>query len=141
MHHFDPYSSTSFSPLQALDSRLTLHEACRICTAVTGFVAIACPARQQATTRRRRGEENGLSGHPEGEEKGEEALLSIGDDSMDPEQFSRAVFHCGDLKTWDGLCPVSQRVGRFVVHDLYERFLERTGEASLWWTRDGSMLH
>lgn len=75
---------------------------------VTGFVAIACPARQQATTRRRRGEENGLSGHPEGEEKEKEALLSIGDDSMGPEEFSRAVFHCGDLKTWDGLCPVSQ---------------------------------
>ncbi|CBN80162.1 hypothetical protein Esi_0116_0029 [Ectocarpus siliculosus] len=127
--------------MEALDSRLTLREACRICAAVTGFVAIACPARQQATTRRRRGEENGLSGHPEGEEKEEEALLSIGDDSMGPEEFSRAVFHCGDLKTRDGLCPVSQRVGLFVVHDLYERFLERTGEASLWWTRDGSMLH
>ncbi|CAM9171438.1 unnamed protein product, partial [Ectocarpus sp. 12 AP-2014] len=127
--------------MEALDSRLTLREACRICTAVTGFVAIACPARQQATTRRRQGEENGLSGHPEREEKEEEALLSIGDDSMDPEEFSRVIFHCGDLKTWDGLCPVSQRVGLFVVHDLYERFLERTGEASLWWTRDGAMLH
>lgn len=32
--------------------------------------------------------------------------------------------------------PTNQRVGQFVVHDLFERFLEKTGEASLWWTRD-----
>lgn len=37
-----------------------------------------------------------------------EELLSIGDDCMGPEEFARAVFHCGDLKTWDGMCPVAQ---------------------------------
>jgi len=27
------------------------------------------------------------------------------------------------------------------VHDVFERFLEKTGEASVWWTRDRSAQH
>lgn len=105
---------------KTLDSRLTLREACRICATVTGFVAIA-NGRQGAAggktttgttttatlSSSRPGEETGLSGQSQ-ENDQEEALLSIGDDSMGPEEFARAVYYCGDLKTWDGMCPVSQ---------------------------------
>lgn len=34
-------------------------------------------------------------------------LVSVGNDGMGPEEFARAVYHCGDTKTWDGMCPVS----------------------------------
>lgn len=47
----------------------------------------------------------GLAGQ---NQEAEEALLAAGDDSMSPEEFARAVYHCGDIKTWDGMCPVSQ---------------------------------
>lgn len=50
----------------------------------------------------------GLSNRLKAGDEEKEALLSIGDDAMGPEEFARAVFHCGDLKTWDGMCPVSQ---------------------------------
>ncbi|CAM9446703.1 unnamed protein product [Scytosiphon promiscuus] len=125
--------------METLDSRLTLHEACRICSTVVGFVAVA-NGRETPSTQQRGGDGfSDLLKTGEGGQKEEnEVLLSIGDDSMGPEEFARAVFHCGDLKTWDGMCPTSQRVGLFVIHDLFERFLERTGEVSVWWTRDGS---
>ena len=39
---------------------------------------------------------------------GGDVLLYVGKDSMPLEDFTRVVFHCGDLKTWDGVCPISQ---------------------------------
>lgn len=52
----------------------------------------------------------------------EEALLAVGDDSMGPEEFARAVYHCGDLKTWDGMCSVSQV---FFVYGSREVYIHR----------------
>ncbi|CAN0148437.1 unnamed protein product, partial [Hapterophycus canaliculatus] len=94
--------------METLDSRLTLREACRICAAVVSFVSMV-NGRETPSAQRR--EDAGLSNRFKAEEQGQEdkeALLSIGDDSLSPEEFARVVFHCGDLKTWDGMCPVSQ---------------------------------
>ena len=84
---------------------------------MTGFVAViakggeraAGPGRPAARRDpgRRPVDQAGQGREGEGDE---ETLLAIGDDSMGAEEFARAVYHCGDLKTWDGMCSVSQVV-------------------------------
>lgn len=116
-----PFPSLGASIFKTLDSRLTLREACRICATVTGFVAILASkkgggeraGRDRPPPRRRDHEDLALAGQSQeaaaaAAAQEEEALLAVGDDSMGPEEFARAVYHCGDLKTWDGMCPVSQ---------------------------------
>jgi len=93
-HHLFPFVVDCS---KTLDSRLTLREACRICATVTGSVAvIARPSQRE------------VGPGPPGQTEEMEELLSVGDDSLGPEEFARALYHCGDLKTWDGMCPVPQ---------------------------------
>ncbi len=92
------WSLDALVELKTLDSRLTVREACRICATVTGSVAVIAGPPQ-------RGVDPGPPGRTPDVEDG---LLFVGDDSLGPEEFARALYHCGDLKTWDGMCPVAQ---------------------------------
>ena len=49
-------------------------------------------------------------------------LLSVGEDFTPLEDYTHVSFHCEDLKTWDGVCLISQ--GLF----------DRTGEAERTWS-------
>lgn len=44
--------------------------------------------------------------------------LTVGNDGMEPDEFARAIYHCGDFKTWDGMCTVSQ-VRRRSTEELF----------------------
>ena len=86
---------------------------------MTGFVAVIAKGGERAegpgrpAARRDPGRRPADQAAQGGEGEGEgdkETLLAIGDDSMGAEEFARAVYHCGDLKTWDGMCSVSQVV-------------------------------
>lgn len=114
IHHYRlrPAATPCCKIWKTLDSRLTLREACRICATVTGFVAIIAEGGGERAGKdrppSRRDQGYGLAGQARKEEGEEERLLAVGDESMGPEEFARAVYHCGDLKTWDGMCSVSQ---------------------------------
>lgn len=70
---------------KVLDSRLSLREASRIYVGVTRMISFSATESQQA-----------LREGP------------VGEAYMELSEFLRAIFHCGNVKTWDGMCPVPQ---------------------------------
>lgn len=120
---------------QMLDSRLTLREACMTCVSTMGLVAIwdgggrannkLLDVNASAAT------PGGLATIVTRAEAG--AHLAVGDDAMGHSEFARAIYHCGNIKSWDGMCPVSQ-VGHRCVQ-IHQRTPEILGCFHLtpWW--------
>lgn len=70
-----------------------------------------------------RGTGGGVTTGAAGPTGGGLVLVSAGSDDMGPEEFARAVYHCGDTKTRDGMCPVSRVIKPFDIEQTRCRLL------------------